>query len=437
MKDRHHRWLCPFCESPTKVTFKSDDDSIYETCIHILTHLTTCREYILNPNKELHERNLESFLKMNQHEENLVGKIKLHMKDKTPLFNQYLPDGEWLCPYCLIIIPQISLSTSLLREHTAPLQIAKHLIYNCPNFKESKETKPLALVKEKLEQYKIEKVPAKPLTTNDNTYFSQIRHEILQLKNDINQNNELRESIKRARSVVRQMLPQKMPHIQGYEAFVYYKSCADVGGDFFDFVDLKNKHIGIALGDVAGHGLEAALVMGMTRKTLNINSRIFEDSKKTLCKTNDDIVPDLERHTFVTCFYGILNYANHTLDFSRAGHSFSILYHKKTAKAELLRSKGIPLGIHSGIFFENTLENKTIQIEAEDIFVQYSDGLTELADENQQMYGDERLMNIVERFANYDPEYLVHQIKNDLEAFKKNAPQRDDITLLVVKRSRA
>ena len=142
----------------------------------------------------------------------------------------------------------------------------------------------------------------------------------------------------------KQMLPE-LPSLSEYDIDVRYSPMEKIGGDFYDFIPIKEDEIGIVVGDVSGHGIEAALVMSMAKQILRIYSKLHGSLVDTLIHTNEEICNNLKGETFVAVFLGVLNTTTHVLRYARAGQTYPLLYNPGRHPNILeLKSDGMVLG---------------------------------------------------------------------------------------------
>jgi PAS domain S-box-containing protein len=242
-------------------------------------------------------------------------------------------------------------------------------------------------------------------------------------------------SLENAKMVVQHMLPGSIPKPSGYDIAVYYEACSAVGGDFYDFIHVDDAHLGLCLGDARGHGLEAALVMGMVRKALSICAVGELDPAKVLCKTNHNIAPDLNKGNFATCFYGLLNHEVNELQFCCAGHNHSMVISQKDDEVKFMEGTGLPLGFKlKQDIFEKKLSTMKHLFEVGDVFIQYSDGIVETENKKGEMYDFERFTEVVQAHKEQNASEISEAVIQSVKKFQRKQAQRDDISLLVVKR---
>ena len=249
----------------------------------------------------------------------------------------------------------ISMASDFLTGHTATSQITTHLLSSCPVAAEGGKIKSIREVEEVAASHvdKSEESPGdRQLSPADTGYFDSLKSELMAIRESIQEDDELKRSLTKAKEVVKSMLPKELPAHKDYEFACYYNACSHVCGDFYDFIQVDSDKLGIAIGDVSGHGLDAALVMGMTKKALKLRSGQYNDPEKVMAKTNVDEFPDLPKDVFITCFYGLLDTAAHTMHLCRAGHNFTLGYRANTGEIDIINEGCMPLGMSSGIKFE-------------------------------------------------------------------------------------
>jgi serine phosphatase RsbU (regulator of sigma subunit) len=205
-----------------------------------------------------------------------------------------------------------------------------------------------------------------------------------------------------------------------------------VGGDFYDFLELKDGRLGIVVGDATGKGVPAALVMASARSMLRAVAQALGSSSPgdVLARVNEVLVTDIPSNMFVTCFYGVLDPKSGTFTYANAGHDLPYLWH--SGDAEELRARGMPLGLMPGMSYEQ----KEIVLEPKDIALLYSDGLVEAHDPTTgEMFGFPRLRALIAEHA-AEERALEEALLEELHSFVGEGwEQEDDITLLTLRRS--
>ena len=230
-----------------------------------------------------------------------------------------------------------------------------------------------------------------------------------------------------ARVVQHTLLPSDGPRLIGWRVAAHYQAAAVIGGDFYDFVQLPGGRWGIAVGDVSGKGIPAALVMASTQSLLRVAAISGAPPGKVLAQTNAWLHARLPKQVFVTCHYGILDPGTGELQYANAGHCPPVWRSGRSA-VELL-APGLPLGVAD----DTCYSDQRVQIKPEDSLLLYSDGVVEARDSAGNVFGFDRLLDLV---AKTDPGKIVDVILADLERFRGSTGlPEDDITLLMLDRA--
>src|SRR5215218_2210246 len=234
-----------------------------------------------------------------------------------------------------------------------------------------------------------------------------------------------------AQRIQQELLPEATPELDGWQIAAYYGPAREVGGDFYDFLELEDGRLGLVVGDATGKGMPAALVMATTRGMLRAVAQSLDSPGEVLARVNEALVADIPPSTFVTCFYGVLDPQSGRLVYANAGHDLPCCRHN--GQTDELRARGMPLGLMPGMFYEE----KEAALEVGDSTLFYSDGLVEAHDPKGEMFGFPRLRRLV---AEHDAEEgsLVDFLREKLYSFVGDGwEQEDDITLVTLRRSAA
>lgn len=240
------------------------------------------------------------------------------------------------------------------------------------------------------------------------------------------------EGLERARKQLLAMLPT-INKIDKFTFEAIYMPMDLIGGDFYDYIPLNDNEFSITIADITGHGVEAAVVVGMVKAFLQVFSKQLIAPSQTLEAVNKELTPNLDKTTFATVFHGIINKKTKKMRFCRAGHNPLLLYNfNREPKLNILDPKNGPV---LGMFTRNvSWEEKEIQLQSGDILIQYTDGITEAMNQDREEFGLERMCNVIEQSA---PAGNVRQILQDLiqavQSFKNGLKQEDDITLIGLK----
>jgi serine phosphatase RsbU (regulator of sigma subunit) len=207
-----------------------------------------------------------------------------------------------------------------------------------------------------------------------------------------------------------------------------------VGGDFYDFHLLSEGRLGLVVGDATGKGVPAALVMSTTCGMLQLAAQALDSSSpsEVLARVNEALVARIPPNMFVTCFYAILDPKSASLSYANAGHDLPYL-RRRGGNCEELRSRGMPLGLMSGMSYEQN----EIVLDAGEAALFYSDGLVEAHDPKGEMFGFPRLRGLVAEHA-AEERSLEETLLEELHSFVgEDWEQEDDITLLTLRHSTA
>src|SRR5215212_3699126 len=249
------------------------------------------------------------------------------------------------------------------------------------------------------------------------------------LEQEMRERERVEQELQVARSIQQASLPNDVPTLQGWEIIHHYQPAREVGGDFYDFLELSNGHLGLLVGDATSKGVPAALVMASTCSMLRAVARASEYSPgEVLSRVNDSLVTDIPPNMFVTCFYCILDPENGSLRYANAGHDLPYLH--RNGDAEELRARGMPLGLIPSMDYEE----KEIALDAGEGALFYTDGLVEAHDPKGEMFGFPRLRALVAEHADKERS-LEETLLEELYSFVGDGwEQEDDITLLTLRR---
>jgi serine phosphatase RsbU (regulator of sigma subunit)/predicted ester cyclase len=248
------------------------------------------------------------------------------------------------------------------------------------------------------------------------------------LEQEIRERERVEQELKVARSIQQASLPKVVPSLEGWKISPFYQPAREVGGDFYDFLQLFDGRLGIVVGDATGKGVPAALVMASARSMLRAVAQASDSPGDLLSRVNDALVTDIPPNMFVTCFYAILDPKSGSLTYANAGHDLPYLH--RNDGAEELRARGMPLGLMAGMGYE---EKQTI-LQAGEAALLYSDGLVEAHDLEGEMFGFPRLGELVAEHS--EGRVLGEYLLEELYSFVGEGwEQEDDITLLTLRRS--
>ncbi|MEM7118509.1 MAG: PP2C family protein-serine/threonine phosphatase [Chloroflexota bacterium] len=229
-------------------------------------------------------------------------------------------------------------------------------------------------------------------------------------------------------------LPGTLPQLEGWSLEATLLPARQTSGDFYDFVELGNGRLGIIVADVADKGTGAALYMALSRTLIRTYTMQYPDNPETALQlANERILEDTQSDQFVTVFLGVLTLATGQLVYANAGHNPAYLFNGSGKMApQLLSHTGIPLGMFEAM---NWRQNQ-VQLAQSDMLVVYTDGVTEAQNGQRAEFGEERMVTVVEAEVQNgrSAQSVAQQLITAVHAFVGDAPQFDDITLLVLQR---
>jgi serine phosphatase RsbU (regulator of sigma subunit)/anti-sigma regulatory factor (Ser/Thr protein kinase) len=228
--------------------------------------------------------------------------------------------------------------------------------------------------------------------------------------------------------IQQQFLPRELPNLAQWQIAAYYGPARAVGGDFYDFIEMRDGRIGIAVGDVTDKGVPAALVMARTHSVLRAEASRSDSPGEILARANALLEPEMPARMFVTCLFAILEPATGRIVMANAGHNLP--YIRTDDGVIELRATGMPLGLLPGIQYEET---QGVIAPGSNVLL-YSDGLVEAHDPNQEMYGFPRLRE--EMKVDDAGSELLDRLLDTLHRFTgPDWEQEDDITLVTLRRA--
>ncbi len=235
-----------------------------------------------------------------------------------------------------------------------------------------------------------------------------------------------------ARKIQQILLPRQIPSIGNVDIGTSSQSAKQVGGDYHDLIELPSGDLGIAIGDVSGKGMPAALLMANVQASLRRYSESTYSPGEIIYRINNSICPIcqyIEEHRFITLFYGVLDSESKKLTYSNAGHNYPLVFRADSGACEELESTGLPCGIMEDAPYDEA----QIELKSGDIALFYTDGITEAMNPDGEMFGAERLKDVVLRNLRLDSSGLIASIHDELSRFVGDAPQYDDLTLMTLK----
>lgn len=225
------------------------------------------------------------------------------------------------------------------------------------------------------------------------------------------------------------MLPAMAPQIPGLDLAGFNAACRTVGGDYYDFFTYPQGRVGLALGDVSGKGMPASLLMMGLHARVQVLAEDTGDLGSFMTRLNKATCANCPSNRFITFFFAVLDSISGELRFANAGHNPPIVV-RASGQAEMLEGGGPVLGILPAAPYTE----RGAALGGGDMLVMYSDGITEATDVNQNEFGEQRLIQVLQQNRHHPAAAIVEAVTSSLAQFAAGAPQADDITLLVARR---
>jgi PAS domain S-box-containing protein len=234
--------------------------------------------------------------------------------------------------------------------------------------------------------------------------------------------------IDQAREVQMDLFPQSPPQIAGFDIWGVCQPAQEVGGDFFDYLHLGSDKLCLALGDVSGKGMKGAMNAAMAHGMLHAEARVSDSVPAIISELNAVLCSRLDRATFTTLSLAVIDVQSRELQLCNAGNPYPILLRR--GQSSLLEISGMPLGIISGIEYDET----HLALRPGDILILYSDGITEAIASDDRVYGMDELRRVVGTFQpDLSAQSIVEEVIENIRRFAGDHPQSDDMTVVAMR----
>ena len=247
---------------------------------------------------------------------------------------------------------------------------------------------------------------------------------------EVIEKERMEEELNIARDLQLSMLPVECPQIEGFEIAAFAESAREVGGDFYDFIEMGDGKLGIVIGDVTGKSVSGALVMSSSRSIFRMLGDEKLNVSESMIRANRRTKKDIKTGMFVALLYAVFESETKSLSLCSAGQTQPVLRFASTGDTVLVETKGdsFPLGILEEANYEET----RLQMQPGDRIVLYTDGVVEAMNDKEELFGFDRLIAVVKRSETVSAQSLLEEIKNQVDQFAGSMSQHDDITIIVV-----
>lgn len=231
-----------------------------------------------------------------------------------------------------------------------------------------------------------------------------------------------------AKTIQESFLPKELPKHGDIDVAAVMFTARQVGGDLYDFIEFGPNKLGVLIGDVSGKGVPASLFMAMVTGKFEFFATPSSMPEETLFNLNNVLTKKSSTSLFVTAYYAIFDFEERIVNYANGGHLPTIY----TGPDKVLRFLDVKDGLALGLF-EGPYTGNALKFDKDDIFVFYTDGITEAMNEKSELYGKERLAALIESKKNLPPGELLSAIEKDVRSFEPKSEQHDDMTLIVMK----
>jgi len=240
----------------------------------------------------------------------------------------------------------------------------------------------------------------------------------------------MEEELNIARDLQMSMLPAECPEIEGLQIAASSTPAMEVGGDFYDFIEIADDRIGLVIGDVTGKSVSGALVMSSSRSVFRMLSEDQLPIDDIMMRANRRIKTDIKTGMFVALLFAIVDATTRKLSLCSAGQTQPVLISARTGEASLLETEGdtFPLGILAEADYKET----EVPLEPGDRIIFYTDGIVEAMNADKEIYGFERLLEVAKRAKDQSAQELLATLTAEVATFVGDAKQHDDLTVIVL-----
>lgn len=249
----------------------------------------------------------------------------------------------------------------------------------------------------------------------------------------ITERQRLQRELEIARDVQMSFLPKRNPDFEGLQIASRCAPAFEVGGDYYDFITLGPRKLGVVIGDVSGKGTQAAFYMTLAKGLVRALAHVSDSPASILTQVNKLFYENVERGTFISMVFGLFDMERRVLTLARAGHNPVIMHKSETRKTEIIHPRGLALGLESGGRFRETVEEVSVHLKSGDLIAFYTDGFPEAMNHRQEEYGDERFVRTIEKFSATSAPEALEGVFEEMKQFTGKTKQHDDMTIVLVK----
>ena len=256
-------------------------------------------------------------------------------------------------------------------------------------------------------------------------------------RKNVIERERMAKEIEVASQIQKTLLPQVLPEIQGLEVDAFYRAASLVGGDLYDIFRTGEDKYCLVVADVSGKGVPASLVMSMLRTVIQIYAFDAVSARDTLLRVNEYLIRNMPPGMFITVLLAIYDSADRNMKIVSAGHNPMLLYKADTGELLKVNPSGMPLGVDIALNkgFSDGLQEITVDLQSGDLFLMYTDGITEAVNRDREQFGMERLTRCLSEKLTEASRIPVAEISRaivgEIDAFSGFSKQADDVTFIV------
>lgn len=346
----------------------------------------------------------------------------------NPLWRRVDQDQTWLCALCGLEVDDVRFWPAKGPDAAALRNVRRHLIGDCMAWRAGRQQPLPASV---LDQFLAEVNARK--AGEDVERKKKLTREIESLQARVSDMQEMEHSVDQAMKRQLHLLPVDPAPDAIAEIAVIYRPLQAVSGDFLDFYQLSDNRFGVSIGDVSGHGVETAIVMGMAKMAFRVRSQAHGSVRDVMTLANQDLFTELRRTAFITGVFASIDRDTYQMTYIRAGHPKPLWRRAKGGDVVELEGQGLPFGVDKGPRFAAGLEERAVDLAPGDVLVLYTDGVIEAGPPTAQ-FGVERLKDAV---ASAPPDAgakgVLKHIADAVDEFVGEGVMGDDVTLICLK----
>lgn len=253
------------------------------------------------------------------------------------------------------------------------------------------------------------------------------------LRDTLDEKKRIDHDLTVARQIQTALLPRSIPAFEGIELAAFNDPAQEVGGDYYDFIQIDDHHLGMAIADVSGKGIVGAIMMSISRSVLRAQAETSLSPSEVLKGVNRIMFEDISEDMFVSMLYMVLDTRTRELVVARAGHERPAWCQAQDRSFTIIDSRGLALGIADQDSFDLAINETRVQLEPGDVVIAYTDGVTEAMNAQAEEWGVERLLETVYPSAPHGANAVLNGVREKLARFVGSVEQYDDMTLLALR----